>query len=609
MIIIWYTSINSYIKGIFLDINKRLALLRDHMRKNGVGAYLVTGYDPHFSEYSHERYGARKFITGFSGSFGTVIITLSKAVLFTDGRYFLQADQELKGTEVTLIKLGVKGSPDIFTYINLNLQESKLGIYSDEISIKFYKELSGKCKNTHIEVLNQDLIDLIWESRPQLEFSHVVELIDTEKNNKRVEKVKSIYLTLENNSADFYVITALDEIAWILNLRGSDVKESALFYSFLLISRNKDRKNVLFIDTKKLDSSVKEALEIENFEIESYSNFYCYLDRIKHEGKFFVSFYTNVRVLKLLGENNVILGESIIGDLKAVKTDYELLKMKEAHVIDAIGLIKFLHKFKSLSKVELAELDEIDIADMLLHFRKLNKDFFSSSFDSIVGFKENGALPHYKPKRGKKINTNGLLLIDSGGSYFGLGTTDVTRVFLIGNASSEEKHDYTLVLKAFISIASLKFPYGSSGAFLDGICRLPLLKNELNFIHGTGHGVGFFLNVHELPVSISPNSNYSFKGSEVVSIEPGLYRTFSHGIRIENLVFVRQAFANDFGTFLEFENLTLVPFEKELIVKEMLSEDELNYVNNYHECVFLTLKEHFNDEEELKFLAKLTSRI
>ncbi|ATH09645.1 aminopeptidase P family protein [Borreliella burgdorferi] len=592
-----------------MDINKRLALLRDHMRDNGVDAYLVAGYDPHFSEYSHERYSTRKFITGFSGSFGTVIITLSKAVLFTDGRYFLQAEQELKGTEVALIKLGVKGSPDIFTYINLNLKESKLGIYSDEISIKFYKELSEKCKNTHIKALNQDLIDLIWKSRPQLEFSHVFELADAEKNNKRAEKIKSIYLILEKNLADFYVITALDEIAWVLNLRGADVEESALFYSFLLISRNKNRKNVLFVDIKKLDSGVKEALEMENFEIESYSNFYCFLDKIKHEGKFFVSFYANVRVLKVLGETNIILGESIISSLKALKTDYELLKMKEAHIIDAIALIKFLRKFKSLSKVELSELDEIDIADMLLHFRKLNKDFFSSSFDSIVGFRENGALPHYRPKRGKKINTNGLLLIDSGGSYFGLGTTDVTRVFLIGDASDEEKRDYTLVLKAFIGLSSLKFPYGSSGAFLDGICRLPLLKNELNFIHGTGHGVGFFLNVHELPVSISPNSSYLFKGSEVVSIEPGLYRTFSHGIRIENLVFVRQAFTNDFGAFLEFENLTLVPFEKELIVKEMLSEDELNYINDYHECVFLTLKERFDNEGELEFLAKLTSKI
>ncbi|WKC75815.1 aminopeptidase P family protein [Borreliella valaisiana] len=592
-----------------MNINKRLALLRDYMRKNGVDAYLVAGYDPHFSEYSHERYNTREFITGFSGSFGMVIVSLSKAVLFTDGRYFLQADQELKGTEVELIKLGVKGSPDIFMYINLNFQGLKLGIYSDESSIKFYKELSEKCKNTYIKVLNQDLIDLIWEPRPQLEFNHIVELIDAEKNNKRSKKIESIYLILERNFADFYVVAALDEIAWVLNLRGSDVKKSALFYSFLLISRNKDTKNILFIDPKKLGSSVKETLEMENFEIEPYTNFYCFLDRIKHEGKFFVSFYTNVRVLKVLSEANIILGESIIGNLKAVKTDYELLKMKEAHIIDAIGLIKFLRKFKSLSNVELAELDEMDIADMLLHFRKLNKDFFSSSFDSIVGFKENGALPHYKPKKGKKINSNGLLLIDSGGSYFGLGTTDVTRVFLIGNASGEEKHDYTLVLKAFISLASLKFPYGSSGAFLDGICRLPLLKNELNFIHGTGHGVGFFLNVHELPVSISPNSNYSFKGSEVASIEPGLYRTFSHGIRIENLVFVKQAFVNDFGSFLEFENLTLVPFEKELIVKEMLSEDELNYINNYHECVFLTLKEHFNDEGDLEFLAKLTSKI
>ncbi len=345
------------------------------MKENGVDAYLVAGYDPHFSEYSHERYSTRKFITGFSGSFGTVIVTLSQAVLFTDGRYFLQADQELKGTEVSLIKLGVKGSPDVFTYINLNLQGLNLGIYSDEISIKFYQELCEKCKNTHIKVLNQDLIDLIWKSRPQIEFSHIVELIDVEKNNKRVEKIKSICFILEKNLADFYVITALDEIAWILNLRGSDVKKSALFYSFLLISRNKDRKNVLFIDTKKLDLGVKETLEMENFEIEPYSDFYCFLDRIKHEGKFFVSFYTNVKVLKVLGETNIIFGESIIGNLKAIKTDYEILKMKEAHVIDAIGLIKFLRKFKSLSKVELAELDEIDIADMLLHFRELNKEF------------------------------------------------------------------------------------------------------------------------------------------------------------------------------------------------------------------------------------------
>ncbi len=231
------------------------------MRDNGVDAYLVAGYDPHFSEYSHERYSTRKFITGFSGSFGTVIITLSKAVLFTDGRYFLQAEQELKGTEIALIKLGVKGSPDIFTYINLNLKESKLGIYSDEISIKFYKELSEKCKNTHIKALNQDLIDLIWKSRPQLEFSHVFELADAEKNNKRAEKIKSIYLILEKNLADFYVITALDEIAWVLNLRGADVEESALFYSFLLISRNKNRKNVLFADIKNLIRVLKKHLK------------------------------------------------------------------------------------------------------------------------------------------------------------------------------------------------------------------------------------------------------------------------------------------------------------------------------------------------------------
>ncbi|WP_445435788.1 M24 family metallopeptidase [Candidatus Borreliella tachyglossi] len=591
-----------------MEVNSKILSLRNLMIKSEIDAYLIASYDPHMSEYFHARFDARKFMTGFTGSAGIVIVTGAEALLFTDGRYFLQAESELEGTGFELMKLGVKDYPDIFGYINASLKGLRLGVYAEDVSIKFYNDLVKICRNTDIEILNEDLISEIWQDRPRLEANQIFELSEAQKNNKRADKISNLNVKLEEKAIDFYIVSSLDEVAWILNLRGLDIEASALFYAFLFITRSKGHKNVLFINVDRLDAELKEKLESEGFEIEDYANFYSFLKEIKHEGKFFVSVDSNVQILESIGESNVVLGQSIVNELKAIKSDYEIGKMKEAHVIDGISLIKFLYKFKSLSRDELSSLDEVDIANMLLSFRMSNNEFFSSSFDSIVGFKENAALPHYSPKRGKKLDSSGLLLIDSGGSYMELGTTDVTRTILIGEASCEEKEDYTLVLKSFITLASLKFPFGTSGASLDGIARLPLLRKGLNFAHGTGHGVGFFLNVHELPVSISPYSTYSFKGSEIASIEPGIYRVDKHGIRTENLVFVRQSYSNEFGNFLEFENLTLVPFEKELIVSEMLSEDELQYINRYHEFVYFSLKEYFSGEE-LRFLETLTSKI
>ncbi|QFP42227.1 aminopeptidase P family protein [Borrelia miyamotoi] len=593
-----------------MEISTKISYLRNLMMKSGVYAYLVTSYDPHMSEYSHARFNVREFITGFTGSSGTVIVTETDAVLFTDGRYFLQASREIEGTEFKLMKLGVKGYPDIFSYINANLKGLRLGIYAEDISVNFYNDLVKNCRNTDIEILHEDLISKIWEDRPNLKGRTIFELSRIERNDKRIDKINKVHEILKEKRVDFCIISSLDEIAWLLNLRGLDIESSALFYAFLFIARSERHKNILFVSVDKLDSNLKERLEIESFEIEDYSNFYSFLAEIKHEGKFFISVDSNVKILESIGESNTILGRSIVNELKAIKSDYEISSIKEAHVIDAVSLIKFLFRFKSLSKDALSELDEVDVSNMLLDFRSAREEFFSSSFGSIVGFKENAALPHYSPKKGgaKRFDDNGLLLIDSGGSYFELGTTDVTRTILIGEASYEEKEDYTLVLKSFIALVSLKFPFGTSGASLDGIARFPLLKQGLNFAHGTGHGVGFFLNVHELPVSISPFSTYSFKGSEIVSIEPGIYRNSKYGIRIENLVCVKQSYSNEFGTFLEFENLTLVPFEKELIVAEMLSKDELQYVNSYHEVVYLSLKEYLSGDE-LKFLETLTSKI
>ncbi|BDU63247.1 peptidase [Candidatus Borrelia fainii] len=592
-----------------MEINTKIFSLRNLMMKSEIDAYLIASYDPHMSEYSHVRFNVREFITGFTGSAGIVIVTETEAVLFTDGRYFLQASSELEGTEFKLIKLGVKGCPDIFGYINANLKGLRLGIYSEDVNIKFYNDLVQNCRHTDIEILHEDLVSKIWQDRPVLESNKIFELSETQKIDKRADKLDKVNVKLEEKAIDFCVISSLDEIAWLLNLRGLDIESSALFYAFLFIARSERYKNVLFVNIDKLDFELREKFEVEGFEIEDYSNFYSFLAEINHEGKFFIPVESNVKILESIGKPNALLGESIVNELKAIKSDYEISKMKEAHIIDAVSLIKFLYKFKSLSKDELSRLDEVDVANMLLNFRTSRDEFFSSSFDSIVGFKENAALPHYRPKKGaKNLDGNGLLLIDSGGSYLELGTTDVTRTILIGEASCKEREDYTLVLKSFIALASLKFPFGTLGSSLDGIARFPLLKQGLNFAHGTGHGVGFFLNVHELPVSISPLSTYSFKGSEIASIEPGLYRDSEYGIRTENLVFVKQSYSNEFGTFLEFENLTLVPFEKELIVTEMLSKDELDYINSYHEFIYSSLKEYLSGDE-LKFLEILTSKI
>ncbi|AAX17409.1 aminopeptidase P family protein [Borrelia turicatae] len=592
-----------------MEISTKIFSLRNLMMKSEIDAYLIASYDPHMSEYSHVRFNVREFITGFTGSAGTVIVTETEAVLFTDGRYFLQASSELKGTEFKLMKLGVKGYPDIFGYINANLKGLRLGIYSEDVNIKFYNDLVQNCRYTDIEILHEDLVSKIWQDRPGLESNKIFELSGAQKIDKRTDKLDKVNAKLEEKAIDFCIISSLDEIAWLLNLRGLDVESSALFYAFLFIARSERYKNVLFVNIDKLDSELSERFEAEGFEIEDYSNFYSFLAEINHEGKFFIPVESNVKILESIGKPNAILGESIVNELKAIKSDYEISKMKEAHIIDAVSLIKFLYKFKSLNKDELSKLDEVDVANMLLNFRTARDEFFSSSFNSIVGFKENAALPHYRPTKGaKNLDGNGLLLIDSGGSYLELGTTDVTRTILIGEASCKEREDYTLVLKSFIALASLKFPFGTLGSSLDGIARFPLLKQGLNFAHGTGHGVGFFLNVHELPVSISPLSSYSFKGSEIASIEPGLYRDSEYGIRTENLVFVKQSYSNEFGTFLEFENLTLVPFEKELIVTEMLSKDELDYINSYHEFIYSSLKEYLSGDE-LKFLEILTNKI
>ncbi|UPA17600.1 aminopeptidase P family protein [Borrelia puertoricensis] len=592
-----------------MGISTKIFLLRNLMMKSEIDAYLIASYDPHMSEYSHVRFNIREFITGFTGSAGTVIVTETEAVLFTDGRYFLQALSELEETEFKLMRLGVKGYPDIFSYINANLKGLRLGIYSEDVNIKFYNDLVQNCRHTDIEILHEDLVSKIWQDRPVLESNKIFELSEAQKIDRRTDKLDRVNAKLEEKAIDFFIISSLDEIAWLLNLRGLDIESSALFYAFLFIARSERYKNVLFINIDKLDSELRERFEAEGFEIEDYGNFYSFLAEINHEGKFFISVESNVKILESIGKPNAVLGGSIVNELKAIKSDYEISKMKEAHIIDAVSLIKFLYKFKSLSKDELSKLDEVDVANMLLEFRTARDEFFSSSFDSIVGFKENAALPHYRPTKGaKNLDGNGLLLIDSGGSYLELGTTDVTRTILIGEASCKEMEDYTLVLKSFIALASLKFPFGTLGSSLDGIARFPLLKQGLNFAHGTGHGVGFFLNVHELPVSISPLSTYSFKGSEIASIEPGLYRDSEYGIRTENLVFVKQSYSNEFGTFLEFENLTLVPFEKELIVTEMLSKDELDYINSYHEFIYSSLKEYLSGDE-LKFLEILTNKI
>ena len=581
-----------------MDINVRLSDLREVMRREHLAAFVFPSTDPHNGEYVPDHWKGREFISGFNGSAGTAVVTLHSAALWTDSRYFLAAEEQLKGTEYQLMKLKVEGTPTIAQWLAEELkdeQSHEVGIDGMVNSANAVKELAADLRRAGgITVrTNFDPLALIWHNRPAIPLNPV-EIHPLEYAGEPArEKLARIRQALREKHADGLLVTALDDIAWALNLRGSDVHCNPVFVSYLLIST---QKAVLYINKVKLTAEVEAYLKAEGVEVDDY-------DRVAQGLKDYFEYNilldpdeVNHTLYKAV-TREIIDAESPIKRMKTVKNAAEIVGFRQAMLKDGIALVKFLKWLKPA--VEAGGQTEITIDEKLTSLRAEQPNFRGISFDTIAGYQAHGAIVHYEatPETDIPLKPEGLLLLDSGAQYLD-GTTDITRTIALGPVTDEQKKIYTLVLKGHIQVELCKFPSGSSGTQIDILARKDMWREGLNYLHGTGHGVGSYLNVHEGPHQLRMEWKPApFVENMTVTDEPGIYLAGKFGCRTENTLLIVPYMETEFGKFLQFESLTLCPIDKAPIAVEMLTGEEIEWLNGYHQRVFDALAPHLAPDE------------
>lgn len=558
------------------------------MKKANLSAFIVPSADIHFNEYLPECFMDRAFMSGFTGSAGTLIVLENKAHLFTDGRYWLQAEKELSQSAISLQKQTKEHTYPKFLSQKLK-KGSFVGINSKNLSMNSAKELKKVFKNANLKLKFADLLATIFNPRPALPKHLIFEHKNVFTSTNSKNKLKALRQKMSEKNASYHFISSLDDIAWITNLRGLDIAYNPVFLSFLLLSFD---KALLFVNTKKLKANLALKLEKQGFTLYEYEEVESVLRQLKKEKILLDTQKTSIYFAKILKKHNkIIKATNPSALLKAHKNAKELKNIKNAMINDALSLCEFFAWFEKAVK---KGLDELDIDEKLSAFRAKHPLYICNSFATIAGFNANAAIIHYQAtaQNHAKIQGNGLLLIDSGAQYQN-GTTDITRVVGVGELNQAQKRDYTLVLKALITLSRAKFPKNIALSSLDSLARANLWQEGLEYMHGTGHGVGYFLNVHEAPISISSFSNAHNKAEIgiISSIEPGIYRKGKWGIRLENLVVILSAKTKerDFGEFLRFETLTLCPFERSLIDFTLLDSKEKAWLNAYHQKILKTL--------------------
>lgn len=581
-----------------MDINVRLSDLREVMRREHLAAFVFPSTDPHNGEYVPDHWKGREFISGFNGSAGTAVVTLHSAALWTDSRYFLAAEEQLKGTEYQLMKLKVEGTPTIAEWLAEELkdeQSHEVGIDGMVNSANAVKELAADLRRAGgITVrTNFDPLALIWHNRPAIPLNPV-EIHPLEYAGEPAhEKLARIRQVLREKHADGLLVTALDDIAWALNLRGSDVHCNPVFVSYLLIST---QKAVLYINKVKLTAEVEAYLKAEGVGVDDY-------DRVAQGLKDYFEYNilldpdeVNHTLYKAV-TREIIDAESPIKRMKTVKNAAEIAGFRQAMLKDGIALVKFLKWLKPA--VEAGGQTEITIDEKLTSLRAEQPNFRGISFDTIAGYQAHGAIVHYEatPETDIPLKPEGLLLLDSGAQYLD-GTTDITRTIALGPVTDEQKKIYTLVLKGHIQVELCKFPAGSSGTQIDILARKDMWREGLNYLHGTGHGVGSYLNVHEGPHQLRMEWKPApFVENMTVTDEPGIYLAGKFGCRTENTLLIVPYMETEFGKFLQFESLTLCPIDKAPIAVEMLTDEEIEWLNDYHQRVFDALAPHLAPDE------------
>lgn len=589
-------------------IKNRIETLRKEISDRSISAFIIPSTDPHLSEYVASHWKIREWISGFTGSAGTVVILINKAGLWTDSRYFLQASEEVSDTGITLYKEMLPETPSIIEFICQNLKPGeKVGIDGKMFSVEQVELLNKQLWKHSIDIEDcDDIFDNIWKDRPTLPSSppFIHDIAYAGKPCK--EKIEEICTILQKQQIDGIFISSLDEIAWTLNLRGSDIKYNPLFISYLYISK---KQVILFIAPEKVTPKLNLYLKDIGITWLPYSSVENFLNELEDTTILMQPAKTNYTLYSLASSScNVILNDSPIALLKSIRNQTEIEGIKAAMQRDGIAMVRFLSWLDSAIKTE--QETELSIINKLESFRAMNQLYMGASFDTIAGYQDHGAIVHYcaNTKSNAKLENKGFLLLDSGGQYLD-GTTDITRTIPLGELTKEQKIDYTLVLKGHIDLAMAQFPAGTRGTQLDVLARIPLWQKHMNYLHGTGHGVGHFLNVHEGPQSIRMNENpTTLTPGMVTSNEPGLYKDGEYGIRIENLILVIEKGQGMYGPYYGFETLTLCPISQKPIIAELLTDEEKEWLNNYHEKVYALLSPDLEDSDK-EWLAQATQPI
>lgn len=579
-------------------INNRIAALQAHIAQEQIQAFIIPSTDPHLSEYVAPHWQSREWISGFTGSAGTVVVTAKDAGLWTDSRYFLQAARQLEGTCITLYKEMLPETPNIPEFLSAHLQEGDcVGIDGKMFSAEEVEHLQKELKKSGIRIKSiADPMQLLWTDRPAMPLAPAFVYDTKYAGMSFTEKLPAVRQAMEAAGADSLLLSALDEIAWLLNIRGNDVHCNPVVVSYLLIE--KDKVNY-FVQPQKVTPELAEYFSANGISVHPYEEIGDYLNSFNAHSILMNPAKTNYAIYSAIRPGCLIInGASPVALLKAIRNKQEIAGIHAAMQRDGVALVKFLKWLDEA--VPAGKETEISVDKKLHTFRAAQPLYMGESFDTIAGYKEHGAIVHYEatPETDVTLKPEGFLLLDSGAQYLD-GTTDITRTIALGPLTEEEKTDYTLILKGHIALAMAVFPEGTRGAQLDVLARMPIWKERMNYLHGTGHGVGHFLNVHEGPQSIRMNENpVALQPGMVTSNEPGVYKAGSHGIRTENLVLTVPAGEGMFGKYLKFETLTLCPICRKGIIKELLTAEEIGWLNDYHRTVYEKLSPDLNNDEK-----------
>lgn len=585
-------------------MNERLEQLRRLMAERHMDAYLIPTADFHESEYVGEYFKCRKFITGFTGSAGIAVVTASEAGLWTDGRYFVQAARQLEGSGFTLQRMGQEGVPSIEEYLETALPEhGVLGFDGRVVNSRMGTELKERLEDKAVTLAyTEDLVGMIWTDRPELSAEPVWVLEERYAGKPAAEKIARLRADMKKAKASVHVLTTLDDIVWLLNIRGNDIPYNPVVLSYLVMT---GEDCSLFINDAVLNQEVRAYLEGLGVTVRPYNDIYEFVKSFRNEKVLLETSRTNYAILNNLDGSNKIIDQvnpTVLA--KAVKNDVEIENERRAHIKDGVAVTKLLYWLKK--NIGTIPMTEISVSDYCEQLRREQEGNLGLSFDTISAYKENAAMCHYSatPESNKELRPEGLYLIDSGGQYYE-GTTDITRTVALGPITDEEREHFTLVAMSMLRLGHVKFLYGCRGLTLDYAAREVFWSRGLNFDHGTGHGVGYLLNVHERPHGIrwkmvqERMDNAVLEEGMVTSDEPGLYIEGSHGIRTENLMVCRKAGKNEYGQFMEFEFLTYVPIDLDALDPSIMEPRDIAYLNEYHKDVYEKISPYLTEEEAL----------